>query len=416
VAEAFQPSFRGRIEQRSWQPSRDVGASRRHRRPQRIDCFVPAPIAAWDPPLTAATAALVAEADAEVRQLDREAPGLPGLEALSRQLLRQESVGSSRIEGLAVGQRRLARAAAGIRRDETASQIVGNVAAMEEAIAIASEPRALTREDMLAIHRTLFAATNDARLGGLVRTEQNWIGGSAFSPAGAEFVPPPPEYVDELLDDLVAFLDRDDLPVTLQAAIAHAQFETIHPFADGNGRAGRCLIHVVNRRRGLAVNVVPPVSLVLATHSREYVGGLTEYRHGDPVRWMLFFAAATVKAVDRAHELARRIEALRDAWLERLGQPRRDASARTLAEQLAAEPIVTVARAAQLAGVSDTAAARAVAALERAKILVPTSKQAWGRRWEAPQVFALLDDFERDLATPEDAAQPVRPVPRGADR
>jgi len=351
-----------------------------------------------------------------VRQLDREAPGLPGLEALSRQLLRQESVGSSRIERLAIGQRRLARAAAGIGRDETASQIAGNVAAMERAIALAAEPRPLTRDDVLAIHRTLFADTRDAPLGGVVREEQNWIGGSAFSPAGAEFVPPPPEYVGELLDDLVAFLDRDDLPVTLQAAIAHAQFETIHPFADGNGRTGRCLIHVVNRRRGLAVNVVPPVSLVLATHSGEYVGGLTEYRYGDPVRWLLFFAAATVKAVDRAHKLARRIEALRDAWLERLGQPRRDASTRTLAEQLAAEPILSVARAAQLAGVSDTAAARAVAALEAAGILRLASKQAWGRRWEAPEVFALLDAFERDLATPEDAPRPVRPVPRGADR
>jgi Fic family protein len=416
VARAIQPSARGRIERRLWRPSQNVDAGRRHRRTQRIDCYVPAPIAAWDPPLTAATAALVAEADGELRQLDREAPRLLGLEALSRQLLRQESVGSSRIEGLAIGQRRLARAAVGIGRDEIASQIVGNVAAMEEAIALAAAPRAPTGEDLLAIHRTLFAATSDAHLGGVVRTEQNWIGGSAFSPAGAEFVPPPPEYVGDLLDDLVAFLDRDDLPVTLQAAIAHAQFETIHPFADGNGRTGRCLIHVVNRRRGLAVNVVPPVSLVLATHGSEYIGGLTEYRFGDPVRWLLFYAAATVKAVDRAHDLARRIETLREAWLERLGQPRRDASARTLAEQLPAEPIVSVTRAAQLAGVSDTAAARAVAALEGAGILRPASKQAWGRRWEAPEVFALLDDFERDLATPEDEAGPVRPVPRRADR
>lgn len=415
MAGAIQLS-RGRIERRLWRPSRDVGASRRHRRPQQIECFVPELIAAWDPPLSAATAALIGEADSEVRELDREAPQLVGLEALSRQLLRQESVGSSRIEGLAIGQRRLARAAAGVGRDETASQIVGNVAAMEQATALAAERRPLTPEDLLTIHRTLFAGTRDAHLGGHVREEQNWIGGSAFSPAGAEFVPPPPEHVGDLLDDLAAFLNRDDLPVTLQAAIAHAQFETIHPFADGNGRTGRCLIHVVNRRRGLAMNVVPPVSLVLATHGAEYVDGLTEYRVGDPLRWLLFYAAATVKAVDRAHELVRRIEALRDEWLERLGQPRRDASARTLAEQLPAEPIVTVARAAQLTGVSDTAAARAVAALEAAEILAPASKQAWGRRWEAPEVFALLDEFERDLATPGDAARPVRPVPRGADR
>ncbi len=75
-----------------------------------------------------------------------------------------------------------------------------------------------------------------------------------------------------------------------------------------------------------------------------------------------------------------------------------------------------MARAAELAGVSDTAAARAVAALVAAEILTPATKQAWGRRWEAPEVFALLDDFERDLATPGDAMRPVRAVPRGADR
>ncbi len=202
-------------------------------------CFVPEPIAEWDPPLSAATAALIGEADGEVRKLDRDAPGLVGLEALSRQLLRQESVGSSRIEGLAIGQRRLARAAAGVGRDETASQIAGNVAAMERAIELAAELRPLTTDDLLTIHRTLFAGTRDAHLGGHVREEQNWIGGSAFSPAGAEFVPPPPEYVGDLLGDLAVFLNRDDLPVTLQAAIAHAQFETIHSSASDSRGATR---------------------------------------------------------------------------------------------------------------------------------------------------------------------------------
>ncbi|HMJ03967.1 MAG TPA: Fic family protein, partial [Conexibacter sp.] len=223
-----------------------------HRTRQWIECYVPDPIADWDPTLTASTAALIAEADGEVREFDREAPRVHGLEALSRQLLRQESVASSRIEGLSVGQRRLARAAAGVGRDDLAGQIVGNVRAMEKAIRLASEPRPLTRDDILAIHHTLFEQTRYAEIGGVVRQEQNWIGGSAYSPVGAAFVPPPHELVDDLLDDLVAFLRRDDLPVTLQAAIAHAQFETIHPFADGNGRAGRCLIHVVYRRRGLA--------------------------------------------------------------------------------------------------------------------------------------------------------------------
>jgi Fic family protein len=411
VAATFQPS-RGRIEQRVWRPAIDHGAGRRHRVAQTIDCFVPDPIVEWDPTLTASTAALIAEADAEVRDFDRQALGVQGLDALARQLLRQESVGSSRIENLVVGQRRLARAAAGgADRDETAGLILGNVRAMERAIDLAVEPRPLTRDDIVAIHRTLFEGTRDEPLAGVVRREQNWIGRSAFSPAGADFIPPPHKYVEGLLDDLAAFLNLDDLPVTLQAAIAHAQFEAIHPFLDGNGRVGRCLIHVVYRRRGLSATVVPPISLVLATHSRLYVSGLDAYCFGDLKDWLLLFAAATVKAVDRAHDLARRVDALRENWLERVGRPRSHASSRALLDQLAAEPIVTVGRAAQLAGVSETAAARAIAALERAGILV-APRQRWGRRWEAPEVFELLDAFERDLATPGDARRPARPAPR----
>jgi Fic family protein len=416
VTEASQPSH-GRIEQRVWRPAIDHGAGRRHRVAQTIKCFVPDPIVDWDPTLTASTAALIAEADAEVRELDRQAPSVEGLDALARQLLRQESVGSSRIENLIVGQRRLARAAVGgAERDATAGLIIGNVRAMERAIALATEPRPLTRDDIVAIHRTLFEGTVDEPLAGKVRQEQNWIGRSSSSPAGAEFIPPPPEHVEELLDDLAAFLNLDDLPVTLQAAIAHAQFESIHPFLDGNGRTGRCLIHVVYRRRGLATTVVPPISLVLATHHRLYVGGLTAYRYDDLKDWLLLFAASTVKAVDRAHDLAHRIETLREDWLERIGRPRSHASSRALLEQLAAEPILTVARAAELAGVSETAAAGALESLERAGALKRTSQQRWGRRWEAPEVFELLDAFERDLATPGDTTRAVRPAPRGGGR
>jgi len=104
-------------------------------------------------------------------------------------------------------------------------------------------------------------------ISGQVRTTQNWIGGNDFNPCQAAFVPPPPEYLAGLLEDLCLFINRDDLPGTVQAGIVHAQFETIHPFADGNGRTGRALIHVVLKRRGLARHLVPPISLALATRA-----------------------------------------------------------------------------------------------------------------------------------------------------
>src|SRR5665811_1420877 len=120
-------------------------------------------------------------------------------------------------------------------------------------------------------------------MGGRFRSEQNWIGGSAFNPCSAEYVPPPHELVPDLVADLCEFCNDDSLPAVAQAAIAHAQFETIHPFVDGNGRMGRALLHLVLRRRGLAPRILPPISLILATWSRDYIGGLTGARYdGSP--------------------------------------------------------------------------------------------------------------------------------------
>src|SRR5205085_4050308 len=106
----------------------------------------------------------------------------------------------------------------------------------------------------------------------------------------------PPKLVPDLMSDLCAFINRTDLSPVLQAAIAHAQFETIHPFADGNGRVGRALVHVVLRRRELALRYVPPVSLVLAADAKAYVGGLTAFRQGRPADWILAFAQAIESA------------------------------------------------------------------------------------------------------------------------
>lgn len=94
---------------------------------------------------------------------------------------------------------------------------------------------------------------------GKLRTIQNWIGGSAYTPKGAAFVPPPPDRVPELMKNLVTFSNQDDLPAVAQAAIAHAQFETIHPFADGNGKTGRALTHLILRRRNLTPRIMAPV-------------------------------------------------------------------------------------------------------------------------------------------------------------
>ena len=173
--------------------------------------------------------------------------------------------------------------------------MLGNARAMEEAIRIGSEARDLDIEDVRSIHRALAVAPPLSRIAGEIRQSQGWIGGS--SPVHAAFVPPPHEHVQELVLDLCAFMNRDDISPVAQAAIAHAQFETIHPFGDGNGRVGRCrLIHVLFRRRAIAPVYVPPVSIVLGADKDSYIAGLADFRADEVDRWVAHFALAVEKS------------------------------------------------------------------------------------------------------------------------
>src|SRR5512138_1195371 len=278
-----------RHETRSWPANPAAPGGRTERRAFRYRAFVPDLVSDLQLSVPSAVAAAVSTAERAVDALNRDPPRLASLEVLARRLLRAESVASSRIEGLVLSQRRLARAEAeeGDARDETARSVLGNVVAMEHAVAVGSGAKPLRLKDVLEIHRRLMLATTTPRIAGELRDRQNWIGGNAYNPGRADYVPPPPERVKDLVDDLVAFMNRTDLPPVVQAAIAHAQFETIHPFADGNGRVGRALIHVVLRRRGLAPRYVPPVSLVLAADAKSYVAGLTDFREERAAHWVL---------------------------------------------------------------------------------------------------------------------------------
>lgn len=350
------------------------------------------------------------EAELALRQLDARAVELPALEALARQLLRAESVASSRIEGLVLSHRRLAKAAYSQElEDVTARSVLANIRAMDAAIAAASSGP-LQVSTLLGVHRVLFEAFGDPEAG-RVRTEQNWIGGAASSPRDAEFVPPPPSEVPALLDDLLEFARRDDVPPVVQAAVAHAQFETIHPFADGNGRVGRCFIHVVLRRRGVVRRVVPPVSLVLATNARAYVGGLTDFRAERVLAWCGLFAAAVRTAAEEAERFAVDLRQREARWLAQLGPARADAAARRLLPLLPVAPVLDVGTAERLLGVSNQAARLAMAQLESAGLLVRVNAGRRHRAWEAPDVFELLNAFERRLATRRGGRTRLRPAP-----
>jgi Fic family protein len=372
--------------------------SSRDRGPFRYSAFVPDPISVLELQLTAGVAAAVERAVRACADLDAS-PGIQNLEAVARLLLRAESVASSRIEGLNLSHRRIeeARFAPEGARG-TALSIVRNIDAMAHAIELGLRPDALAVDDLLSIHAALMQTPEDRDIAGRIRDRQNWIGGGN-TPRRAEFVPPPPERVPTLLEDLMRFSNREDLPAVVQAAVAHAQFETIHPFADGNGRTGRCLIHLVLRRRGVSRYVVPPVSVVLAADARRYVDGLAAFRAGDVDAWSLAFADALTLAGERAVDLGREMDELRASWFERAGRPNRGSSALRILDGLPGHPIVSVESVSRSLGVSDEAARTALNRLGRSEVLRLVTVGRRNRAWAAMEVFELLDEFDATIGS-----------------
>jgi Fic family protein len=379
-------------------------------------------------------AADVTDAEAAIARLNAEAVALVDTEALARILLRAEAVASSRIEGLEIGARRLLHAEV-VRRlheassDVTAAEVLNNVDAMVFAVESIGSGDAITTALLLDVHRRLLSGTRLEEYGGMIRDQQNWIGGSSYNPCSAAFVPPPPELVEDLLVDLCAFCCSDDLPAVAQAAIAHAQFETIHPFVDGNGRTGRALIHLVLRRRGLALRVLPPVSLILATWARSYIDGLTQFRHiGSPTSsealeglntWVGRFSSACTRSVQDATAFEKRTTELGKEWRSRLGTVRANSGTDLLLRVLPGAPILTVDSAASLIGRTFNPASEAIQRLVGAGILRQVNVGRRNRAFEAPEVIAAFTDLERQLGSPEGdtrSSAPVRRVPhRRAD-
>jgi Fic family protein len=418
-----------KVVRRHWVTEAESGVSRRDRRSCDYEAYVPDLLTDRKLLFEGSTAADIADAERAIAIMDTEASALVDTEALARILLRAECVASSRIEGLEVGARRLLRAEAAIDlgeepTDVTAAEVVGNIDAMASAIRYIKPEDTITVDIMLAFHRRLLSGTRLEAYAGHIRGEQNWIGGSDHNPCSAAFIPPPPEYVRDLLEDLCGFCNDDALPAVAQAAMAHAQFETIHPFVDGNGRTGRALIHFVLRRRGLATRVLPPISLVLATWAKDYVDGLlrTRYRGSassaeaqDGINlWVARFAAACVRAAADAGDFEKRSRLLQEAWRAKVGPVRANSATDLLLRALPGAPLITVTSAAALIGRTFAPANDAIKRLESAGILRPVSVGRRNRAFEATGVIETFTALERQLASPRGntlTSEPSRPVP-----
>lgn len=416
-----------------WEPQFQ-GMARRDRHGCNYDAYLPDNLSGWKPVLPSDLAADIADAEAAIKDLNQRGTTHVSLEGLARFLLRAESVSSSRIEGLDAGIRRLIEAETLLNRggevaDRVAIEILGNIASMTSAVEHATGQEQISLEHLEDIHRVLLEHSPAPELGGVVREVQNWIGGSSYNPCSAEFIPPPPEYVEGLLSDLLVYANGDDHSPLLQAALAHAQFETIHPFTDGNGRTGRALIQIILRRRGASTSFVPPISLVLATWADDYIRGLGAFRHlgeaDSPTRseaaepWLRVFSAATIRACADAEAYASRIDALVDKWRSMLGSIRRESALDRLLAFLPGTPLITVSSAAELVNRSEVAVGAAINRMLEAGVLNQRNvgKQRY-RIFEAPDVLDLFTSLERALASPGGdtlVEAPVRQVPARRD-
>lgn len=375
---------------------------RRHQGP--YEAAVTAPIATTAFSLPAALAASLDDATSEIARFDADLGD--DLTPFAAVLLRSESAASSQIENLTASARAIGEAeidaeedpevdrieAVGTaRRPRTggnAAQVVANSRAMAAAIALADT---LDEDAILAMHAALMSKAAP-EIAGRWRTEQVWIGGGDVGPHEARFVPPWHERVPGAIADLVTFLDRDNIPVLAHAAIAHAQFETIHPFPDGNGRTGRALVHSLLRAKRLTRAVTVPVSAGLLVDVDAYFDALTAYRSGDAGPIVERFVTAAFAATTNGRRLAQDLRDIRAHWQTVLKVDRRSGAWRLL-DVLTRQPVVNSATVAAELGVGPTNVYGPVNALITAGILLESTNRKRGKVWRAPEVITALDAF-----------------------
>lgn len=376
-----------RSEQRVW-TSRQRQGSRADRTLDRITVAIPPRIGelAYDPTGAVARAheaALIAIARLEAGFGEHLAP-------LADFLLRSESVASSKIEHIDAGWRAFGKAVVGGKASDEAKSQLAAVKALIAMVDAAGSGN-IGLDDLLAAHRLLMATDYyTARDAGQLRDVQNWVGGSDYTPIDAAHVPPPPELVAELIADLLVFVNRDDLPILAQAAIAHAQFESIHPFTDGSGHIGRALISAVLRRRGLTRRVTVPLASVMLADTGRYFMHLNRFRSGDVDVFVEYLAVGSIHASEAAQDSAMALADLPSRWRD-IARPRANSADEAILAALLETPIFNIDTAQGIAGTTDASTYRALGRLTEAGILELLSESKRNRVWAATDVLAELD-------------------------
>lgn len=374
---------------------------------ERVDAFIPAPLPPADPPLAVdgKLAHRLRLAEQALVRLDLAGAMVPSLDWFIYGFVRKEAVITSQIEGT---QATLVDLLAFEAEDKPfppadVQDVCNYLNALHYARAQLASERGLPLSLRLLneAHRRLLHGTRGrSKQPGDLRRSQNWIGGSR--PGNAVYVPPPPDKVMGLLGDLETYIHADDtLPPLVRTGLLHAQFETIHPYLDGNGRIGRLLVALLLEHWGLLKAPLLYLSLFFKRHREEYYRRLNTVRtEGDWEGWTDFFLDGIATIADEAVASARDLFALVNAHRERLlAGGDAPVSALRLFEQLPRHPIVTVASAMKMVDATKPTATRAVAALTGAGVLVETTGKKRDRSFSYK---AYLDRLRvgTDLDTP----------------
>lgn len=317
------------------------------------------------------------------------------LAALNHMLLRTEAVASSKIENLEADLTDYGRAIIGVRANATGVAVASATAAIGRMIADVTTRRSIRPEAILTAHHELFRRNpEEQHRAGRFRTVQNWIAGSDYAPIGALYVPPPPETLEDYLEDLFAFANRTDLPAVVQAAIVHAQFESIHPFVDGNGRIGRALIHSVLRYRRTTRHLTAPIASALVGHRQRYFDALEDYRNGTAATLIAMLASATNLATSESWRAAENLEAIRERWQDTVPGTAPGSALYRLLDTLTEHPFVNVALVVDRLGLEESAARSATDRLEELGVLTRLSRTRLAPVWIARDVIDEIRDLD----------------------
>jgi Fic family protein len=354
---------------------------------ESVEAFIPHPLPPKDPPLDLGgeLGSLLARASESVRLLELAGDLVPSVEWFVYAFVRKEAVLSAQIEGTQATLMDLLEIEASGEApvDADVEEVCGYVDALNFAWDQLERPDGLPLSMRLLSEthaRLLSGARGAQKQPGEVRRSQNWIGGTR--PGNAAFVPPPPHRLGELLSDFEgAIHGESELPPLVRVGLLHVQFETLHPYLDGNGRLGRLLITLLLRHWGLLTRPLLYLSLFLKMHRQDYYQRLSAVREGgDWEGWLAFFLEGVAAVADEAVATARRLHVIVGDSRDRL-LTRDDATVLSirLFELLPEHPILTVNRVIELLDCSRPAAGKAVRVLEAAGIVRPLDERKKNR-------------------------------------